>query len=577
MSTLFDLLNEPGIRDMLRRYNIDLSAPASTSRQRVLDDARAQNTPPPVPPSLGLPPLPFSIAQRLGDLPTNVLARQLGDFSPAQDTIRIGKDEVAAGERNGSGAVTAPFRPPVPEYPMPPLFRGDGVAQRYGMGGGAIDAAPLPPLSVIGNRVGPSGPPLSTPMVGPEGIGDRASAMYGALPKPPAPRSSFSLLPALFPAMSQAIDEAAMRRSAREADERWGETVAKLGDAGLPPDLIKLAGLLGPGKGRELLGQYALEQSKGQREQPDFVNLHDNESNRTFAASKAMAEAILRGNPTRFSIAGELSSKPDIVTMSNNGRTRTLNLSDPADMAAFNQMKAEGWSESKTPAATINMNNSQESAYAKTMGEGMAKEYLGLMDADRSAVVQSQKIGRLGDLLGSMDTGTFAGTTNAMKAAAKAAGIDLDSLGVTDDVAPAQASKAISNEIALQLRNPAGGAGMPGALSDKDREFLSSMVPSIQNTPEGNKLLLDYWSRVVQRNRDVARIARDYKKRTGRYDEGVYDEFANYANKNPLFGDAPKPSPKGKVVTDLPSDAKLDRDGYYRSPSNPGRRWKAVP
>ena len=44
-------------------------------------------------------------------------------------------------------------------------------------------------------------------------------------------------------------------------------------------------------------------------------------------------------------------------------------------------------------------------------------------------------------------------------------------------------------EFALELRNPSGGAGMPGAMSDADRNFLASIPPSLANTKEGRALI----------------------------------------------------------------------------------------
>lgn len=181
--------------------------------------------------------------------------------------------------------------------------------------------------------------------------------------------------------------------------------------------------------------------------------------------------------------------------------------------------------------------------YQEEMGKLLAQEFTGLQSAGTAAQTSLAKFDRLGGLLDGVNTGAFKGTTTQMKAIAKSAGVDLDSLGITDDVAPAQAAKAITNEIALQLRNPAGGAGMPGALSDKDREFLLQMVPGLENTPEGNKTLVDYWRRINKRNIEIAKMSRDYtRKNNGRFDYGFYDELADYAEKNSLFPEADKPA-----------------------------------
>lgn len=182
--------------------------------------------------------------------------------------------------------------------------------------------------------------------------------------------------------------------------------------------------------------------------------------------------------------------------------------------------------------------------YMEEMGKLMAADFAKIQDAGATAQQSMQKFDRLGGLLDTVNTGAFKGTTTQLKAMAKSAGVDLDSLGIRDDVAPAQAAKAVANEIALQLRNPSGGAGMPGAMSDSDREFLMQMVPGLETTPEGNKLLVDYWRRVNQRGIEVARMAREYtKKNGGKFDYGFYDELSAYSEKNPLFAKEQRQTP----------------------------------
>ena len=47
----------------------------------------------------------------------------------------------------------------------------------------------------------------------------------------------------------------------------------------------------------------------------------------------------------------------------------------------------------------------------------------------------------------------------------------------------------------------------PGALSDSDRNFLSSMTPGIETTPEGRALMVDWSRRMYQHQIELARVA----------------------------------------------------------------------
>jgi hypothetical protein len=171
------------------------------------------------------------------------------------------------------------------------------------------------------------------------------------------------------------------------------------------------------------------------------------------------------------------------------------------------------------------------------------------------AASKISRLDRLDQLLEGVTTGKLTPAMTQVSALADSLGIKLDpKLGAK------QAVQALSNEVALQLRNPSGGAGMPGALSDKDREFLVSMTPGLANTAEGNKLIIESARKLAKRELDVARLARDYRQRKGQMDEGFYQELAQFSAANPLFGGdaipggqerraSPRPG-SGRVVVD---------------------------
>ena len=173
-----------------------------------------------------------------------------------------------------------------------------------------------------------------------------------------------------------------------------------------------------------------------------------------------------------------------------------------------------------------------ENAYDKTKGENLAKTSTDIQDAGRTAGTKISKYQRMGQLLEGVNTGKLTPTFAQVSAIGESLGIKLD-----ESLGDKQALEALSNEIALTLRNPTGGAGMPGALSDKDREFLVSMTPGLGKTPEGNRLIIETAIKLAQRDQDVAKLAREYEKaHGGRLDDGFYDELAAHSAKNPLFG-----------------------------------------
>lgn len=160
-------------------------------------------------------------------------------------------------------------------------------------------------------------------------------------------------------------------------------------------------------------------------------------------------------------------------------------------------------------------------------------------EIEKGAMSAPTRIGMLDRLEMSLSnpnvyTGAGGETINNMKRAAEALGFDVK--GVSD----AEVTRAIGNQMALELRNPGGGAGMPGALSDKDREFLVASVPGLTKSPDGNRLLVDYYRRLENRKIQVAQLLRNYEVRNGRVDSGFYQELANWSSQNPLFTERDK-------------------------------------
>jgi hypothetical protein len=190
----------------------------------------------------------------------------------------------------------------------------------------------------------------------------------------------------------------------------------------------------------------------------------------------------------------------------------------------------------------VNVDNRQEGEFAKILGRESGEMYAGLLRAEMNAPATIGKYERLSSLLGQVNTGKFKGSTTDLKAAAKGLGINLDAMGIKDDVAPAQAARALSNQLALELRNPAGGAGMPGAMSDQDRTFLLQMVPGLENDPGSVTQMIEYRTRLARREQQVAKMARDYKQKNKKFDEGFFDQLKTWSDKTPLFPEAGKPS-----------------------------------
>lgn len=89
-------------------------------------------------------------------------------------------------------------------------------------------------------------------------------------------------------------------------------------------------------------------------------------------------------------------------------------------------------------------------------------------------------------------------------------GIDPAALGLSNDVAPLEMARAFENRLVLGFRNPAGGEGMPGHLSDRDVRFLQGMSPGVLMTERGRKLLYTIWRKKLD---NQEKFANEYNRR----------------------------------------------------------------
>jgi hypothetical protein len=181
----------------------------------------------------------------------------------------------------------------------------------------------------------------------------------------------------------------------------------------------------------------------------------------------------------------------------------------------------------------------QPTAAANEIGKGQGELYNTIQKQGFNAPVAIGKYDRLQSLLNDAPQGALGPAEQRLREYGQSIGLNVG------NAAPGQAARAISNELTLELRNPSGGAGMPGAMSDADREFLAQATPRLANTPEGNAKMIEYRKRLARREQDVAKLARDYKKKNGgNFDDGFFDELAAWSKENPLFPEA-KSGPGG--------------------------------
>jgi len=94
---------------------------------------------------------------------------------------------------------------------------------------------------------------------------------------------------------------------------------------------------------------------------------------------------------------------------------------------------------------------------------------------------------------------------------------------------------ALTSRMALSARSTAQGGGMPGAMSDADRDFLVKMMPGIKNTPEGNRLMIKVMQRMEQFKIGYNTEMQNYLLDNGA--RGMPQHMSKWAKENSFFED----------------------------------------
>lgn len=195
----------------------------------------------------------------------------------------------------------------------------------------------------------------------------------------------------------------------------------------------------------------------------------------------------------------------------------------------------------KPPSTTVNIEGDKvESEFSKTFGRTMGEQAANIYAESDRAVNQLSRMDRLEALADQWEQsggslGPLATTQENAAAWAQAVGLDPASLGLPEDAGPAQAIRALSNEMALGKIG--GEDGMPANnFSDADRRFIQSTVPQITDTPEGLRLKIEVTRRGAERAREKELMWAEAEAQGKTYRE-FRREWNDYVQNNPIFSE----------------------------------------
>lgn len=259
-------------------------------------------------------------------------------------------------------------------------------------------------------------------------------------------------------------------------------------------------------------------------------------------------------------------------------------IADPGYLDAQKQIREAG-------RPTTNIDLKGETKEKEAVGKAMGEMYADKVSLGAKGQQMFDTVTRAEQLMEGLNTGALAPAALSAQKYLSALGIPLEVFGNAAQLGQGEAAMAVANQMALQLRSTGEGAGMPGAMSDKDREFLVSMAPGLGQTPEGRRMIIDSFKRLALRQIEESRLAEQWYEDKGTM-KGFNSFMRDYAQKNPVFagmqmpaaptggaGATPGPSsgatpgPRGLP----PSDADIRRQQQQQAPAQPQSGGSGLP
>jgi hypothetical protein len=212
-----------------------------------------------------------------------------------------------------------------------------------------------------------------------------------------------------------------------------------------------------------------------------------------------------------------------------------------------------------------NVSVSGDKKGAEEMAKLFAKRYDALQTNAEGARTMADNLDAVERALDTgVRTGTAAEAELGLRKVAQVFGI-----GDAEKIAGGELVQAITNKLALQVRAPGGEAGgMPGAMSDADREFLRQTVPGLLRTPEGNRHVLAIMRAAAARHEQIFDMAVDYAEANdGQLGPAFDRQVREFVKANPLSKSVEailnKPAPvKTETVPGVPTSPAGGSGGF---------------
>lgn len=236
-------------------------------------------------------------------------------------------------------------------------------------------------------------------------------------------------------------------------------------------------------------------------------------------------------------LANEGYIKPELIGI---GQQAVITPYQQANLDLRAREVAAAETRANRPDTQVTIDNKQDTEIDKLS----AKDYQGLIANATRANKEIATIDTLENLSDKAFSGAGAGALLAGAKILKQAGIE------TEGLTESEVYEKVANTLVLDKSQQ-----MSGALSNGDMVFLQNTVPNLTTSKEGRKLTFDISKKLAQREKEVAKLATQFRRdNKGKFDSGEFQMFLdNWKEQNPLFESskqdaAPSDTNGGQVI-----------------------------
>lgn len=185
----------------------------------------------------------------------------------------------------------------------------------------------------------------------------------------------------------------------------------------------------------------------------------------------------------------------------------------------------------------------EDSDWDKPMKKAVVKRLEENQTALTTSNTKLSKLAQLGEY--TRDPGVYQGfggdAVGVLKSMGAAWGLNIEGNDET------QAAKSLMNQFALATRNPSAGEGMPGALSDNDLKFIKASNPSLSNSAEGNRKIIDWMTKIEKKNMLMKKEESKFLS-SHRTLDGLAEHMEEFRNSIDMFQEEKAPEGDSSVI-----------------------------